>query len=148
MILSGLGAALAGLFTAERPTVVVAPEVTGLLLGPLVATALGVGFVEGCKDTRERPVPDDMHWGRGAPDHRGRVLSLGVRAARLAPDDRALIVDDWVVTGAQIGALRTALGRAGVTTVGTAVIVDGCPPPVATALGVRGLLRPSDLPSP
>jgi adenine phosphoribosyltransferase len=146
-ILAGVGAALADLFAAERPTVVVSPEVTGFLLGPLVAAALGVGFVEAYKDARDRLVPVEMLWGRSEPDYRGRVLSLGVRAARLAADDRALVVDDWSVTGAQVGALRAALRPAGVPVVGAAVIVDGCRPSTAAALGVRGLLRPADLPS-
>ncbi|HYN92555.1 MAG TPA: phosphoribosyltransferase family protein [Pilimelia sp.] len=146
-LLARLGGALAGLFpAAPAPTVVISPEATGFLLGPLVAVTLGAGFVEGHKDTRDRRVPDAMHWGTSTPDYRGRTLRLGVRAARLRAGDRALIVDDWIVTGAQVGALRAALGRAGVEVVGAAVVVDGCPPPVGAALGVRGLLRAAELP--
>lgn len=148
-ILAEIGPALAALFVDEpaRPTVVVSPEVTGFLLGPLAAAALGVGFVGAYKEGGDRQVPDEVLWGRSGPDYRGRVLSLGVRAARLAPGDRALVVDDWAVTGAQVGALRDALGRAGIPVLGAAVIVDGCPPTEAAALGIRGLLRPADLPS-
>jgi adenine phosphoribosyltransferase len=146
-VLAALGPALRDLFADEPVTVVVAPETTGFLLGPLVAAATGAGFVEAYKDTRDRRVPDRVLWGRSVPDYRGRTLSVGVRAARLRRNDHALIVDDWVVTGAQIGALRGALGRACVTVAGAAVIVDGCPPAVSSALGVRGLLRPADLPS-
>jgi adenine phosphoribosyltransferase len=146
-ILAGLGAALAGLHRTDRPTVVVAPEVTGFLLGPLVAAALGVGFVEAYKGSRRRSVPDRLLWAATTPDHRGEVLRLGVRAARLAPDDRALIVDDWADTGAQVRALRDVLDAAGVPVIGAAVIVDGCPAAVGAALGVRGLLRAADLPS-
>lgn len=147
-ILAGIGHALAALFAdaPQRPTVVVSPEVTGFLLGPLVAGELGVGFVEAFKDTRDRLIPDEMLWGRSGPDYRGRVLNLGVRAARLGPADRALVVDDWAVTGAQIAALRDALRQARVPVIGAAVIVDGCPPQIAGAMGVRGLLHPTDLP--
>jgi adenine phosphoribosyltransferase len=145
-VIAGVGAALAGLFPDEEPTVVVAPEVTGFLLGPLVAAALGVGFVEAYKGDRDRLVPDRVWWGRSGPDYRGRALTLGVRAARVSPGDRALVVDDWAVTGAQVGALRDALGQAGAQTIGAAVIVDGCEPAMGAALGVRGLLRPADLP--
>jgi adenine phosphoribosyltransferase len=151
VILGGLGGALAGLFPEVRPTVVIAPEVTGFLLGPLVATALGVGFVEAYKLVeghgagRDRLVPMEMLWGHSEPDYRDRVLTLGVRAGRLTAADRALIVDDWTATGAQVGALRAALDPAGVAVVGAAVVVDGCPPPRSAVLGVRGLLRPDDL---
>jgi adenine phosphoribosyltransferase len=147
VVLANVGAALAGLFAADRPTVVVSPEVTGFLVGPLAAAALGVGFVEAYKDTRHRKVAMEMIWGQSAPDYRGRVLGLGVRAGRLATDDRVLIVDDWAVTGAQIGALRAALARRGVHVVGAAVIVNGCAPSTGAELGVRGLLRQADLPA-
>jgi adenine phosphoribosyltransferase len=146
-ILGAIGPAMAELFAADRPTVVVSPAVTGFLLGPLVATALGLGFVEAHKGGRERRIPEAMLWGRSNPDHLGRVLRLGVRAARISPDDRALLVDDWVVTGAQVGALRAALASGGTEVVGAAVIVDGCDAATARALGVRGLLRSADLPS-
>jgi adenine phosphoribosyltransferase len=147
VVLANVGGALAGLFAAERPTVVVSPEVTGFIVGPLAAAALGTGFVEAYKDTRNRTVAMEMVWGQSAPDYRGRVLGLGVRAGRLAAGDRALIVDDWAVTGAQIGALRAALARVGVKAVGAAVIVDGCAPATGAELGVRGLLRQAELPS-
>jgi adenine phosphoribosyltransferase len=61
VILAGIGPALAEPFQIGPPTVVLAPERAGLLLGPLVAVALGVGFVPAHKGA---PVPD------GAPhDH-------------------------------------------------------------------------------
>lgn len=145
-ILREIGPALAGLFPDQRPTVVIAPEVTGFLLGPLVATALGVGFVEARKEQPDRRHPDPTLWGRAAPDHRGRVLRLGVRAARLAAGDRVLVVDDWVVTGAQVGAVRAAADQAGAAVVGAAVVVDGCAPGTGKELGVRGLLRAEQLP--
>ena len=57
-----------------------------------------------------------------------------------------LVVDDWAVTGAQVGALRAALGRTGAQVIGAAVIVDGCDAATSEELGVRGLLRAAELP--
>jgi adenine phosphoribosyltransferase len=146
-ILAGIGPALAGLFPDARPTVVAAPEVGGFLLGPLVASALGVGFVEAYKDTRHRRIADRMVWARAAADYRGRTLALGVRAARVRAGDRVLVVDDWADTGAQIGALRAALASVGAEVVGAAVIVDGRLPAAGEPSLIRGLLRPADLPA-
>ena len=54
-ILAHLGPALGGLYPDASPTVVVAPEVTGFLVGPLVARAVGAGFVEAYRAGARRP---------------------------------------------------------------------------------------------
>jgi adenine phosphoribosyltransferase len=139
-LLAELGPALAALH--PRPTVVVAPEVTGFLLGPLVAAALGVGFVEAY---RPRPVPEPMSWGTAEAGHRGRPVTLGVRARHLSAAERVLVVNDWAATGAQVRAVYAALAALGATPVGAAVVVDECPPEVAAELRIRGLLTGPDL---
>jgi adenine phosphoribosyltransferase len=142
LILSGLGDALADLFRAARPTVVVSPEVTGFLVGPLVARALGAGFVEAYRAGARRPLAEPVTWAEVPADHRGEKQFLGVRVGLVAPGDRVLVVDDWAATGAQVRALRSLFGDA---YVGTAVIVDECPPAVAEELTIRGLLTAEDL---
>lgn len=141
-IIAGLGEALAARFTAAEPTVVVSPEVTGFLLGPLVARALGTGFVEAYRAGVRRPIAEPMRWVTVPSDHRGDEQRLGVRAELIGPGDRALVVDDWAATGSQIRALRSLLGPA---YVGAAVIVDECPPAVSAELTIRGLLTGADL---
>ncbi|MEV6342135.1 phosphoribosyltransferase [Actinoplanes sp. NPDC051851] len=141
-ILDGVGPALADFFRAERPTVVISPEVTGFLLGPLVARALGVGFVEAYRAGARRPIAEPMIWAEVPADHRGDVQHLGVRSRLLTPSDRVLIVDDWASTGAQARGLRSLVGD---RYVGTAVIVDECPPAVTAELRIRGLLTGDDL---
>jgi adenine phosphoribosyltransferase len=142
-ILDGLGAGLAGLFPDARPTVVVSPEVTGFLVGPLAARALGAGFVEAYREGARRPIAEPMTWVDVPADHRGDAQRLGVRTHLTGTADRALIVDDWAVTGAQSRALSALLSSLGATVVGTAVIVNECPP--GTAPDIRGLLSADDL---
>jgi adenine phosphoribosyltransferase len=144
-ILDELGPALASLFADATPTVVVAPEVTGFLLGPLVARALGVGFVEAYRAGARRPIAEPMTWGDVPADHRGDTQRLGVRSRLLSPADRALVVDDWATTGAQARGVYAAVTALGATAIGTAVIVDECQPPVAAELRIRGLLTSADL---
>jgi len=141
-ILAGLGDALADLFRAERPTVVVSPEVTGFLVGPLVARALGVGFVEAYRAGARRPIAEPMIWAEVPADHRGETQHLGVRCQLIHPEDRVLVVDDWAATGAQARSLRGLFPGA---YVGTAVIVDETPPEVGRELIIRGLLTGADL---
>lgn len=142
LILSGLGDALGDLFRSAAPTVVLSPEVTGFLLGPLVARALGAGFVEAYRAGVRRAVAEPMRWTEVPSDHRGDKQFLGVREGLVTPDDRVLVVDDWAATGAQIRALRSLFPD---SYLGAAVIVDECPPAVAAELTIRGLLRGDDL---
>jgi adenine phosphoribosyltransferase len=144
-VLDGLGPGLAGLFPQAEPTVVVSPEVTGFLIGPLTARALGVGFVEAYRAGARRPIAEPMTWARVPTDHRGDEQSLGVRTRLIGPADRVLVVDDWAATGAQARGLYALLESLGATVVGTAVIVDECPPATAAELRIRGLLTSVDL---
>jgi adenine phosphoribosyltransferase len=137
-----LGPALGDLFRAERPTVVVAPEVTGFLVGPLVARALHIGFVEALRDGVRRPLADPMTWAEVPADHRGESQRLGVRTRHLTSADRVLVVDDWLSTGAQARALFTIAATLGATPIGTAAIVAESFP---TDLRVRSLLTAADL---
>jgi adenine phosphoribosyltransferase len=139
-ILQDIGPALAELFAPERPTVVVAPEVTGFLLGPLVARALGVGFVEAYRQGARRPIAEHMTWADVPADHRGDPQRLGVRTRLITAGDRVLVVDDWAATGAQSRALSDLVRALGATPLGSAVIVNECPEP-----GIRGLLTGADL---
>ena len=141
-ILAGLGEALGDLFRDAAPTVVVSPEVTGFLVGPLVARAIGAGFVEAYRAGARRPIAESMIWATVPSDHRGDQQQLGVRDGLVLPTDRVLIVDDWAATGAQARALRSLFPG---TYIGTAVIVDECPPAVSAELGIRGLLTGQDL---
>ncbi|SDY21722.1 adenine phosphoribosyltransferase [Micromonospora pattaloongensis] len=145
LVLAGLGPALAALHAPARPTVVIAPEVTGLLLGPLVATALGAGFLPAYKDTGARRIAEPTTWERTGGDYRGRRLALGVRDRHLNPGDRVLVVDDWVATGAQLRALHRLAAARGAEVIGTAAIVADCAPALSAELRLRSLLRGSDL---
>jgi adenine phosphoribosyltransferase len=144
-ILDEVGPALAALFADAALTVVVAPEVTGFLVGPLVARALGVGFVEAYRAGVRRPIAEPMTWADIPADHRGDVQRLGVRSRLLDTADRVLVVDDWATTGAQARGVYAVVTALGATPVGTAVIVNECPPPVAAELRIRGLLTGADL---
>ncbi|BCB80516.1 phosphoribosyltransferase family protein [Phytohabitans flavus] len=144
-IIAALGPALAGLFRPARPTVVVSPEVTGYLLGPLAAAALGVGFAAGHKEGADRQIAEPVTWARTAPDYRGRTPGLGIRSRLLGPTDRVLVVDDWVTTGAQVRALYEVIQTLGATPVGCAAVVADCDREVTAELGIRSLLTSDDL---
>lgn len=145
-ILAGIGPALAGLFRDVEPTVIVGTESHGFLLGPLVATFLGIGFAP----VRKQPerTSDDEVWlvRRTPPDYRDRHLDLAVRSSVLRPGDRALLVDEWAATCGQALACRQLVEDARATWLGAAVVVDAAESSAdRRALNLRGLLHVREL---
>ena len=144
-VLAALAPALVGPYRAARPTVVLAPAVTGLLVGALAATALGVGFVPAHKPGDGRLPAGPLTWAQSPPDFRGRRVDLAVRERHLGPGDRVLVVDDWVATGAQVRALYDICAARGAEPVGTAAVAVDCSPETAAELRIRGLVSGTDL---
>lgn len=138
-----LGAGLAEPFRSAGVTVVVAPEARGFVAGALCATSLGVGFVAARKPGEPRP--GDRIYVESKPDWRGRRVTFSV-AHVLGPDDRVLLVDDWIETGSQATAIADAIEQMGASIVGTSVIIDQAPSSIRAALNVVGLLRHDELP--
>lgn len=145
VVLARLGPALVSPFQQSQPTVVISPAVTGYLLGPLAATALGIGFVAAHKPGDGRLPPGTLTWAQGPPDYRGRRVDLAVRDQNLKAGDRVLVVDDWVSTGAQVRALYDICAARDATPIGTATVVADCSPEVAAELRIQSLLTGADL---
>jgi adenine phosphoribosyltransferase len=145
-ILHRLGPALAALFTDPPPTVVLGPQSSGSLLGALVAVYMRVGLVE----VRKQPCPstDSDRWliAHTPPDYQDRTLALGLRREHLRAGDRALLVDDWIETGAQAVATHALVRAAGAHWCGAAVVVDGLRDSrLRRDLQIRSLLHVRDL---
>src|SRR5258708_3268425 len=145
-LLAALGPALAELHPTQGVTLVLGTESRGYLLGPLVATHLGVGFAEVKKEGADPEVRWPM-WHRAArPDYVKRDLHLGVLRSVLTDRDRVLFVDDWVATGAQAETTQALVADAGAAWAGAAVLVEGCESGTRRQLNLRSILRQHDLP--
>ncbi|WP_191840154.1 phosphoribosyltransferase family protein [Catellatospora chokoriensis] len=140
-ILAGIGPALADLFRAERPTVVVGIEAHGILLGPLAALSLEVGFAIVRKGDQPDDSEDRLIARTTPPDYKHRSLNLSIRRSLLRPEDRVVLVDDWIETGSQASAVRSLVDDAEATWLGVAAAIDGATPEVRRQLTVRSLLH-------
>lgn len=144
--LRSLGAGLAALFADLRPTVVLSPESRGHILGPLVAIALGVGFVEVRKDPDQLTDSDAWVKRTAPPDYLDRQLRLGFPRRLVRPHDRVLMVDDWIETGGQATAVRALVDEVGADWLGAATVVDALDDSaLRRRLTVRSLLTYRDL---
>lgn len=124
-ILQELGSALSDLQSRSTVDVVVAPQSRGLLVGALVANALGAGLVEARKDPS--PAADSDAWVTCTitPDYKDRQFQLGLRRDLLQSGDHVLFVDDWIATGSQARGCFQLVNECGATWIGSSVIVDG-----------------------
>lgn len=147
-LLREIVAALTELHAVSAPTVVIGIAARGTLLGPLLAQDLGVGFVEVRKYEKHQDDEPDSGLRRRTtpPDYAQRDLTLAIRKHLISSRDRALLVDDWIETGAQANTAARLVQDSGGTFVGTAVIVDETTAAIRHALHVRSLLSARQLP--
>lgn len=137
-LLASLGPALAEPFRDAGVTAVCAPEARGPILGALVAVELGAGLVLVRKHDRNHPGADRRV--ESGPTWRGITESFQTRSWDLGPDDRVLVVDDWITTGSSARAVRDLAAAAGAIYVGASVIVNKADAPTVHELAVRWLV--------
>jgi adenine phosphoribosyltransferase len=137
-------AALAVPFRGERCTKVVGVEARGFVLGGALAAHTGAGFVAVRK--HDGWLPGAVAERESEPDGQGRRHALRLQRGALSPEDRVVLVDDWLVTGSQVLAARALIEETGATLVGMAVVVDGVSEEVRGRLGrLHALLRGDSL---
>ena len=66
----------------------------------------------------------------------------------MRPDDRVLLVDDWIETGSQACTAVRLVERLGGLVVGVTVLVDDTSEEVRRELNVVGLVTSDELPQP
>lgn len=120
-VLRQLGPSMAAPSMSSGVTAVLAVEARGFIVGPLVAVELDARFVPVRKG-------GGLLSGRKAertsgPDYRGNTPTFRVQRERLGPEDRVLLVDDWVETGHQLAAVAGLAEECGASVVGTSVVV-------------------------
>lgn len=121
---------LAGVPAGAEPTVVVGIDALGFALGAALAGDLDVGFVPVRKGGK-LPYRDAELDRRTVTDYSGERKELEIRRTALESGDRALVVDDWIETGAQMRAATELVESCGATV--AAVLAVGAGEHEATA---------------
>jgi xanthine phosphoribosyltransferase len=118
-----VGGALAAYFGAMNITKVLTAEISGIAPALTTALALGVRIVYGRK-SKPITMPKDVYM-QTAPSHtKGKEVQIMVSPEVLTADDRVLIVDDFLATGATILALIKLAQQAGATVVGVGAVIE------------------------
>ena len=121
-----MGNAFAAGFTAagvDGISKVITAEVSGIAPALMTGLALGVPIIYARK-TRPITMPDGFYSGH-APSHtKGGIVELIVSPEYLQPDDRVLLIDDFLASGKTIGALVALIEQCGATLCGIGCIIE------------------------
>jgi adenine phosphoribosyltransferase len=123
--------ALARPWESVAPTKVAGIEARGFIVGAVVASRLGAGFVAIRKEGSL--FAGSKIEATSGPDYRGRQHRLLIRRESVEPADRVVLVDDWCEKGSQAMAAKQLIESCGATFLGVSVIVDQLPIGVASA---------------
>ena len=120
--MTAAAAILADRFGAASPTKILTAESSGIPPAFAAAVALGVPMVYARK---RRPITmaDPVLTARAPSRTRGGDVELTVAGEYLRPDDRILIVDDFLGSGRTACALVDIVRRAGAAPIGVACLV-------------------------
>ncbi len=123
VLMDECGRELAVRFASVHATKVLTAEISGI--APAVTTALHLGVpVLYARKTRPITMPDQVLLTL-APSHtKGRTIELIVSPEYLSRDDRVLIIDDFLATGATILGLARLAQAAGAAVVGVGVVIE------------------------
>jgi xanthine phosphoribosyltransferase len=122
-LMLAVGGALAAHFGAMGINKVLTAEISGIAPALTTALALGVPIVYARK-TKPITMPDRVYR-QTAPSHtKGQYVELMVSPEFLGPDDRVLIIDDFLARGKTIDALARLALEAGAEIKGIGAVVE------------------------
>jgi xanthine phosphoribosyltransferase len=117
------GSELARLFREAAATKVLTAEISGI--GPALLTGYHLGVpVVYARKAKPITMPDQVFLTLSHSHTKGTAVELMVSPEYLSPDDRVLIIDDFLASGATILALIRLARAAGATLVGVGALIE------------------------
>jgi xanthine phosphoribosyltransferase len=122
-LMMDVGRELARRFAHAGATKVLTAEISGIAPALTTALALNVPVIFARK-TKPITMPEHVYRDR-APSHtKGSFVELMVSPEVLQPNDRVLIVDDFLASGQTIAALARIVQSSGATLVGVGTLIE------------------------
>jgi xanthine phosphoribosyltransferase len=118
-----IGQAFADIFRAERVTKVLTIEASGIHFAMATAYALGVPFIY-AKKKKAVTLTEEVY---AFPVHsftRQETYQISVSKRYLSNEDRVLIVDDFLATGAALLGLTKIVAEAGAHLIGVGAVIE------------------------
>ena len=123
LLMQEAGRALAARFAHLGANKVLTAEISGIAPALMTAYALGIPVVFARK-AKPITMPEEV-FRETAPSHtKGRIVELFVSPEFLGPNDRVLLIDDFLATGQTIQALARLAQASGATIVGIGAVIE------------------------
>lgn len=110
-------------FATESINKILTIEASGIGLACIVAQYFNVPVVF-AKKTQTKNIAGDVYTSRVESFTHGRVYDIIVSKQFLGPDDRVLLIDDFLANGKALEGLADVVAQAGATLVGAGVAVE------------------------
>ena len=111
------------LYSGEEINKILTIESSGIAIAALAGYEFGCPILF-AKKSKSRNISDDVWSAEVESFTHGNTNTVIVSKEYLGPDDRVLIVDDFLATGAALIGLRTICEKAGATVVGAGIAVE------------------------
>jgi xanthine phosphoribosyltransferase len=122
-LIGELGREFHRLFGAENVTKILTIEASGIGIACIAAQYFGVPVVF-AKKAESKNLDGDMYTSSVTSYTKGKEYQIRVAKKFLAPEDRVLIIDDFLAKGKAILGLTDIVKQAGATLVGAGICIE------------------------
>ncbi|MBR2806459.1 MAG: xanthine phosphoribosyltransferase [Oscillospiraceae bacterium] len=126
------------LFGDENVTKILTIEASGIGLACITGEEFGVPVLF-AKKSKTKNIAGDVYKTTVKSYTHGILSDIIVSKEYLLPDDRILIIDDFLANGAALGGLIDLVGQAGATLVGAGIAVEKAFQPGGEMIRARGV---------
>lgn len=118
-----IGKELQRLFEGEKITKILTIEASGIGIACVAAQCFGVPVLF-AKKNKTKNIAGDVYTSKVESFTHGRVYDIIVSREFLRPEDRVLLIDDFLANGAALMGLITLVREAGATLIGAGICIE------------------------
>lgn len=133
-----LGKEFKRLFDSEGVTKILTIEASGIAIACLAAQYFGVPVVF-AKKNKTSNISPDVYTSKVASYTHGTSYDIVVSKDFLNPEDRILIIDDFLAMGSALEGLISLVEQAGATTVGAGIVIEKAYQPGGDMIRSKGI---------
>ena len=122
-LINEIGREFARLFKGENITKILTVEASGIGIACITAQYFGVPVVF-AKKSESKNLDGDIYTAPVLSFTKGKEYTIRVAKRFLSPDDRVLIIDDFLAKGKAVLGLKSIVEQAGATLVGAGICIE------------------------